>query len=62
MAECDSSPTMKGEKEVEVTIVVSLLVAAVVCVALLVGFWLFTLTPFGRRFEQDEQRHRPRLG
>jgi hypothetical protein len=44
------------------TIVVSLLVATVVCVALFLGFWLFTLTPRGRRIAGNERRHTPRLG
>ena len=42
------------------TIVVWLLVAAVVCVALLAAFWLFTLTPFARRIEENERRRTPR--
>jgi hypothetical protein len=42
-------------------VTISLAVAFVVCVLLLVGFWLFTLTPFARRIvEQAEHRYTPR--
>jgi hypothetical protein len=37
----------------------SILVAMVVCVALLLGLWLFTITPLGRRIEEHERLHGP---
>jgi hypothetical protein len=37
----------------------SLFVAIVVCVALLLGFWLLTITPLGRRIEEHERLHGP---
>jgi hypothetical protein len=51
-----------GRKEGRMHIVMlSLMVALAVCVLLLVAFALFTLTPFARRIQQNEQRHRPRF-
>jgi branched-subunit amino acid ABC-type transport system permease component len=37
-------------------LLVSLLVALVVCVLLLGAFWLFTISPLGRRIEARERR------
>ena len=42
-------------------VMLSLMVALVVCVLLLVAFALFTLTPFARRIQENEQRHHPRF-
>jgi len=42
-------------------VMLSLMVALAVCVLLLVAFALFTLTPFARRIQENEQRHRPRF-
>jgi hypothetical protein len=39
----------------------SLMVALVVCVLLFAAFWLFTLTPVGRRIEEAERRSRPQM-
>jgi hypothetical protein len=44
------------------TILVSLLVAVILCVVLLTAFWLFTLTPLARRIEGNEHPRTPRLG
>jgi len=43
-------------------IVASILVATALCVAVLVGFWLFTLTPTGRRIGEHEHPHTPHPG
>ena len=40
-------------------VAISLTVALVVCLLLLVAFWLFTLTPLARRIEQAETGYRP---
>jgi hypothetical protein len=42
-------------------VMVSLMVALLVCVALLGAFAAFTKTPLARRIEQEESRRRPRL-
>jgi branched-subunit amino acid ABC-type transport system permease component len=43
-------------------LVLSLFVALVACVLLLGAFWLFTITPLGRRIEGSRRSRRPRLG
>jgi hypothetical protein len=41
-------------------VVLSVLVAIVVCALLLAGVGLFAATPPGRRIEEHERRHGPR--
>ena len=43
-------------------VMLSLMVALLVCVLLLAAFAAFTRTPWGRRIGQAEQQRRPRLG
>jgi hypothetical protein len=40
--------------------IASLLVALIVCLLLLVAFWLFTTTPLARRIAENDRRRAPR--
>ena len=42
-------------------VMLSLMLALVVCVLLLAAFWAFTLTPLARRIQAEERGRRPRF-
>ena len=52
--------TVKKEKRMSI-MAFSLVVAMLVCVLLLFVFWLFTISPLGRRIEENERRRGPQL-